>query len=165
MIDEIGTKMSMMQQERDKYEDLIEDELSENKGLRIECVTLNMRITQLETQLMALNAKREDAIIQSKTLHKELKLKMADTDSAEIKEMKSVVFNFQCEKEDIEKQVKASRERLMTIEKDLVAAASKTSQLNIELGELKLMLESIQNIGSGGDGGGSERAGGGGQPY
>merc|ERR1712166_1479190 len=75
VMSEITTKMKMMQRERDKYEDMIEEEMTKNKTKRIECVNLNMKITNLETQEMAVMAKCKDLEIQNLTLKEELKKK------------------------------------------------------------------------------------------
>jgi uncharacterized coiled-coil DUF342 family protein len=147
MIEEIGSKMAIMQRERDKYEDMIEEELSENKAKRIECVNLNMHITQLETNLMALEAKAREEAILAQTLGKELADKAADVDSKKVKEMRSIVFQFRCEQEDIEAQVQTTRDKLARADRDLEQAAKKTAQLNVEMGELKLLLEKIAGIG------------------
>merc|ERR1719409_1791806 len=71
VMSEITTKMQMMQRERDKYEDMIADAMEENKKVRIECVNLNMNITNFETKQMAMEAKLKDVTIQNQTLQVE----------------------------------------------------------------------------------------------
>eukprot|EP00941_MAST-03F_sp_MAST-3F-sp1_P000180 g180.t1 len=147
VIDEIKTKLVMMQKERDKYEVMIEDELTKNKEKRIECVNLNMKITQRETNLLSLVTKGKDAEIQSNTLKKELQLKKKASESKKVKAMENIVYQFQCEWEDVQKQLQQTRSKLATVDDELERAKEKTSQLHIEMGELKITLEGIQQIG------------------
>ena len=42
-------------------EDMIEEEVAKNKAKRIECVNLNMKITNYETKQMAMEAKLKDS--------------------------------------------------------------------------------------------------------
>merc|ERR1740130_1875159 len=89
VIDEIKTKMQMMQRERDKYEDMIAAEMLKNKEKRVECVKLNMKITNLESRQLAIQGKFLD-----QTLGKELGDKLKDTDSKKVKGLKNTVFQF-----------------------------------------------------------------------
>merc|ERR1719446_1896005 len=154
VMSEITTKMQMMQRERDKYEEMIEEEGAKNKEKRIECVNLNMKITNLETGQMALEAKYKDMKIQNVTLSAELKKKLADTDSKKVKELKNTVFQFSAEAEEVQAQVEESKAKLKKTETLLVKAKKKASQLNIELGELKILLEGMKNINVGEPSGG-----------
>jgi uncharacterized coiled-coil DUF342 family protein len=146
VMSEITTKMQMMQRERDKYEDMIEEEVAKNKAKRIECVNLNMKITNLETEQMALEAKYKDMHIQNTTLQAELEKKLKDTDSKKVKELKNTVFQFGAERDEVVAQVEESKAKLKKTEGLLVKAKKKASQLNIELGELKIMLEGMKSI-------------------
>merc|ERR1711990_1005517 len=123
--------MKMMQRERDKYEDMIEEEMTKNKTKRIECVNLNMKITNLETQEMAVTAKCKDLEIQNLTLAEELKKK------------------FKEERDAIVEQVEDIRSKMRHVTKMLDLSKKKSSQLNIELGELKILLEGIREIDAG----------------
>eukprot|EP00941_MAST-03F_sp_MAST-3F-sp1_P004211 g4211.t1 len=146
VMSEITTKMQMMQRERDKYEDMIEEEVSKNKAKRIECVNLNMQITNMETQLMALEAKHKDMHIQNTTLQVELEKKLKDKDSKKVKELKNTVFQFECERDEVVAQVEETKMKLKRTDNFLLAAKKKAAQLNIELGELKILLEGMKNI-------------------
>ena len=86
---------------RDKYEEMIADEVAANKAKRIQCVTLNMKITNLEAEQMHYEAKAKELHIQNTTLQAELKKKMADTDSKKVKELKNTVFQFTQEMEEV----------------------------------------------------------------
>lgn len=147
VMSEITTKMKMMQRERDKYEDMIEEEMTKNKTKRIECVNLNMKITNLETQQMAVQAKNKDLDIQNLTLKEELKKKMSDTDSKKVKELKNTVWQFKEERDAIVEQVEDIKSKMRHVTKMLDKSKKKGSQLNIELGELKILLEGIREIG------------------
>merc|ERR1719409_116118 len=125
VMSEITTKMQMMQRERDKYEDMIEEEVQKNKSKRIECVNLNMKITNLETQQMALEAKYKDMNIQNVTLKTELTKKMKDTDSKKIKELKNTVFQFTEERDTVIEQVEEAKYKLKITETLLVKAKKK----------------------------------------
>lgn len=146
VMSEITTKMQMMQRERDKYEDMIEEEVAKNKAKRIECVNLNMKITNLETAQMALEAKYKDMNIQNVTLKTELGKKLKDTDSKKIKELKNTVFQFEEERNTVIEQVEEAKMKLKRTELLLGKAKKKGAQLNIELGELKIMLEGMKSI-------------------
>merc|ERR1719198_2890062 len=146
VMSEITTKMQMMQRERDKYEDMIEEEVAKNKEKRIECVNLNMKITNLETAQMALEAKYKDMHIQNTTPQAELEKKLKDTDSKKVKELKNTVFQFSAEREEVVAQVEEAKAKLKKTEALLIKAKKKASQLNIELGELKILLEGMKNI-------------------
>jgi len=147
VMSEITTKMKMMQRERDKYEDMIEEEMTKNKTKRIECVNLNMKITNLETQQIAVMAKCKDLDIQNMTLKEELKKKLEDTDSKKVKELKNTVWQFKEERDAIVEQVEDIRSKMRHVTKMLDLSKKKASQLNIELGELKILLEGIREIG------------------
>jgi len=147
VMSEITTKMKMMQRERDKYEDMIEEEMTKNKTKRIECVNLNMKITNLETQEMAVMAKCKDLEIQNLTLKEELKKKLEDVDSKKVKELKNTVWQFKEERDAIVEQVEDIRSKMRHVTKMLDLSKKKASQLNIELGELKILLEGIRGIG------------------
>merc|ERR1719261_929266 len=125
VMSEITTKMQMMQRERDKYEDMIEEEVAKNKAKRIECVNLNMKITNLETEQMALEAKYKDMHIQNTTLQAELEKKLQDTDSKKVKELKNTVFQFSAEAEEVQAQVEESKSKLKRTEMLLVKAKKK----------------------------------------
>jgi len=152
VMSEITTKMKMMQRERDKYEDMIEEEMTKNKTKRIECVNLNMKITNLETQEMAVTAKCKDLNIQNLTLAEELKKKLTDTDSKKVKELKNTVWQFKEERDAIVEQVEDIRSKMRHVTKMLDLSKKKASQLNIELGELKILLEGIREIDTADDG-------------
>jgi len=146
VIDEIKTKMQMMQRERDKYEDMIEAEMVKNKEKRIECVKLNMKITNLESKQLGLEQKFQEQDILSATLKKELDEKMKDTDSKKIKGLKNTVFQFNEEKDVVLGQVEETKSKLRIAKKRYAQMNTKTSQLNIELGELKILLEACRGI-------------------
>ena len=134
------------QKTRDKYEDMIEEQVGLNKEKRIECVNLNMKITNLETEQMSLDAKCKELHIQNQTLSAEWEKKKLDTDSKKVKALKNTVFQFQSELEETEAQVNESKAKLKKTETLLVKAKTKANQLNIELGELKILLEAMHSI-------------------
>lgn len=141
VIDEIKTKMQMMQRERDKYEDMIEAEMVKNKEKRIECVKLNMKITNMESKQLGLEQKFQEQSILNQTLAKELDDKTKDTDSKKIKGLKNTVFQFTEEKNVVQAQVEETRSKLRQAKQRYEEMTKKVSQLNIELGELKILLE------------------------
>ena len=144
MIDEIGTKLKMMQRERDKYEDLIEEEVEQNKVKRIECINLNMKITSHEARLLSIEAKFKDMQIQNQTLKHQLSLKKADTDSKKVKELKNTVWQFNCEKEEVWKAVDETKAKMRLVHTRTASSKDTVSRLSIELGELKIILENMQ---------------------
>jgi len=146
VINEIKTKMQMMQRERDKYEDMIEAEMVKNQVRRIECVKLNMRITNLETKQLSFESKYQEQSILSQTLAKELKEKTDDTDSKKIKGLKNTVFQFNEEKTVVVEQVEDTRSKLRQAQSRYTQMHHKVSQLNIELGELKILLEHCTRV-------------------
>ncbi len=105
-----------------------------------------MKITNMETQLMALEAKHKDMHIQNTTLQAELEKKLQDTDSKKVKELKNTVFQFKCERDEVVAQVEETKLKLKKTDLFLAASKKKAAQLNIELGELKILLEGMKNI-------------------
>jgi len=146
VINEIKTKMQMMQRERDKYEDMIEAEMVKNQVKRIECVKLNMRITNLESKQLALESRFQEQNILSQTLAKELKERTEDTDSKKVKGLRNTVFQFNEEKTVVVDQVEDTRSKLRMAKLRYTQMNSKVSQLNIELGELKILLEGCARV-------------------
>merc|ERR1719198_2121533 len=144
VMSEITTKMQMMQRERDKYEDMIAEEMEKNKEKRIECVNLNMKITNFETKQMAMESKLKDVTIQNQTLEVELEKKLKDTDSKKVKELKNTLFQFTKERDTVVDQVEEAKAKLKKTIKLLEQATHKSAQLNIELGELKIILEGMK---------------------
>merc|ERR1711871_1370096 len=120
--------------------------MEKNKSKRIECVELNSKITQLETKQMAMESKYKEFQIQNQTLQSELEEKLKDTDSKKVKQMKSIVFQFREERDAIVEQVELTRMNLRNCKKNLEKCKDKSAMLNIELGELKILLESVQEI-------------------
>jgi len=146
VIDEIKTKMQMMQRERDKYEDMIEAEMVKNKEKRIECVKLNMKITNIESKQLGLEQKYQEQSILNQTLTKELEEKTKDTDSKKIKGLKNTLFQFTEEKDVVQAQVEETRSKLRQAKQRYSEMSHKVSQLNIELGELKILLEACTRV-------------------
>jgi len=146
VIDEIKTKMQMMQRERDKYEEMIAKEMDLNKQKRIECVKLNMRITNLESKQLGLEQKFQEQDILASTLQKELDEKTKDTDSKKVKGLKNTVFQFTEEKSVIEDQVEETKSKLRQATVRYAKMHEKVSQLSIELGELKILLEDCKGM-------------------
>jgi Ca2+-binding EF-hand superfamily protein len=144
---EIKRKMEMMQRERDKYEDLIAAEVQNNKSARIDCVNLNMEITDLETEQMVMEEKWKDVRILNATLEAELARKQGDTDSKEVKVLKDTVFQFSAEREEVRGEVDRAKKRLRELNEQVARSDAKCSKLNVELGELKLLLEECSRIG------------------
>jgi len=141
VISEIKTKMEMMQRERDKYEDMIAEEMERTKAKRMECVVLNMQITNLESTQLVIEMKYQEQSILTQTLGKELEDKEGDTDSKKVKGLRNTVFQFNEEKEVIVEQVAEVQMKLRQATTRQQAMSLKCDQLNIELGELKILLE------------------------
>jgi len=146
VINEIKTKMQMMQRERDKYEDMIEAEMVKNQVKRVECVKLNMRITNLESRQLAVEQRFQEQSILSQTLAKELQEKTEDTDSKKVKGLRNTVFQFNEEKMVVVGQVEDTKSKLRMCKMRYSQMNNKVSQLNIELGELKILLEICANV-------------------
>merc|ERR1711998_827341 len=125
VMSEITTKMQMMQRERDKYEDMIAEEMEKNKQ-------------------KAMESKLKDYTIQKQTLEVELEKKLKDTDSKKVKELKNTFFQFTEERDTVVDQVEEAKAQLKRTIKLLAAARTKAAQLNIELGELKIILEGMK---------------------
>lgn len=146
VIDEIKTKMQMMQRERDKYEDMIAAEMLKNKEKRVECVKLNMKITNLESRQLAIQGKFQEQSILNQTLGKELGDKLKDTDSKKVKGLKNTVFQFNEEKAVVIQQVEDTKSKLRQAKQRYGEMHAKVNQLNIELGELKILLEACTRV-------------------
>merc|ERR1712196_61818 len=144
VIDEIKTKMQMMQRERDKYEDMIEEELKKNKVVCLEVINMNMKITDLESTQMVKEQKCQEQTILHSTLSKELAAKLEDTDSKKIKGLKNTVFQFGAERDTIVQQVEETKSKLRLCTIREKECRNKCSQLNVELGELKILLDAMR---------------------
>eukprot|EP00941_MAST-03F_sp_MAST-3F-sp1_P004587 g4587.t1 len=140
---EISTKLEMMQRERDKYEEMITQTLIQNKSKRVECVTLNMKITDLETIQMQLEEKYKSIMIINMTLDAEVARKRNDSDSKQVKVLKNQVFQFEEELKEAKREVNESKKKIKTLDDQILKSQKKCAQLNIELGEMKIILEEL----------------------
>merc|ERR1719163_2209285 len=143
IIDEISTKMQMMQRERDKYEDMIAEEIAKNKEKRLECVNLNMDITNLEGEQMLQEAKLKDQRIQEMTLKAAVEAHVGDKESKKVKALKNTAFQFKEEEETVWDEINETKEKLKETKRRIGVSKKRVSRLNIELGELKIILENI----------------------
>ena len=94
----------------------------------------------------ATQAKHKDLHIQNQTLQAELDKKLKDTKSKKVKQLEQVVSQFQAEEDEVVAQVETAKSKLLRTDANLVKSKKKSSQLNIELGELKILLEGMKDI-------------------
>lgn len=80
------------------------------------------------------------------TLTKEFEDKMNDTDSKKIKGLKNTVFQFNEEKDVVIAQVEETKAKMRQAKQRYEEMHKKVSQLNIELGELKILLEACSRV-------------------
>merc|ERR1711998_649936 len=72
VLDQIRTKMMIMQRERDKYEEMIAEELEGNKNMRMEIINMNLAIQMMDTRLSQMTADYKQKVLEYKSLKLEV---------------------------------------------------------------------------------------------
>merc|ERR1711998_722622 len=68
VLDQIRTKMQIMQRERDKYEEMIAKELDGNKNMRMEIINMNLAIQMMDTRLFQMAMQYKTKVLENKSL-------------------------------------------------------------------------------------------------
>jgi hypothetical protein len=149
VLGEISEKMRAMQQERDRYERMIEEEVAQNKEKRIAICVLNQRVTELEATQLLLERGAKDERIQRQTLRHAVAVHKGDVESAKVKQLRATVRMFEAEAEEVDGETRRTRARLAETEARIVAARERRRTLNVELGELKILLQGVKDRAAG----------------
>jgi hypothetical protein len=143
VLDQIMVKMQMMQRERDKYEEMIDIELGKNKDMRMEIINMNLALQMMDSKMLALTKKYREQLLQHKALGFEVSKAHERRENVKMRQLRKTCEELEARRSKTQEKIQGLEAKIVQVTERTQNAARKGQRLQIELGELKLLLERI----------------------